>query len=80
MFIYKCGRLNWAGLYASIGFQAGGNYSSIHPLSDRSFSNTVSCIKDQSPWNNILYELTSTENELESELGKLLKKTNTVYS
>ena len=58
VFTYKCGTLNWAG-NAVIGFNAGGDYFTNHPLSGLTTSNLVACIHqfEGSEWNNIIYNL-----------------------
>ena len=62
VFIFKCDSLNWAGSAATIGFNAGGEYFADHPVSRLHFSNAVACMDHLSVWNNVLYDLTSTEN------------------
>ena len=58
VFTFKCGTLNWSGR-TTIGFNAGGNYYANHPLSLKPFVNAVSCLNNDSTWNNIIYDLTS---------------------
>ena len=59
IFIFKCGALAWSGR-TTIGFNAGANYYINHPLSIKPFSNAVACLNNNSAWNNIVYDLTSS--------------------
>lgn len=62
IFIYECNRTQWGGrnsIYARVGIRAGAR-EILHPLSGNASVSDIGCENEPAtPWNNVLYDLTS---------------------
>ena len=57
VFTYMCDRIEWSD-EATIGFDAGGEFYTNHPLSGQFVSNAIDCVhQPDSVWNNVIYDL-----------------------
>lgn len=60
IFTYNCELMEWPGLwvYATVGFNARGDYYSNHPLTGLSNVHRIACAnRPQTDWSNVVYKL-----------------------
>ena len=56
MYIYSCGQLQWSGP-ATIGLNTPDDITINHILSGTPIVDNIACIHEDSPWNNLIYDL-----------------------
>lgn len=57
VFTYRCGDMNWSG-YATIGFNAAGDYFVNHPNTGSYYSHNIACLNyPNNQWYNLVYEI-----------------------
>ena len=61
VYTYHCNDIQWSD-GSVIGFNAGGQYYTNHPLSDSVFARDIDCVHSpESEWNNVVYDVTPSE-------------------
>ena len=67
VFTYMCDRIEWSD-EATIGFDAGGEFFTNHPLSGQFVSNAIDCVHHpDSVWNNVIYDLVPRQQSVPGE-------------
>ena len=57
VYTYRCGNMSWSE-EATIGFNAPPSLYEVHPKTDTELNpDTIACVHEDSPWNNVIYDL-----------------------